>query len=91
MQAIKVVGETIHNILFKPYSEDILGYKAIIDDCGHFIIINSYLSQADADKACSKLIELSTDYPLEKFILLQANGIIQTAKNINLQEMRDAV
>lgn len=86
MKAIKTAEKT-HEILFKPYSTDILGYTATFD-CGRFYIINSKY-QDKANEVYSELMELSkTNF--QKFILLQKNGNVYKTDDLNFLEKSDA-
>ena len=80
-----------HKIMYKSYSNDIIGYHAIFDDLGHFIVLNSNLSHENVEKSCSELLSLSAKYPQEKFILLKSDGSIQTYDYFKSKEMSDAV
>ena len=80
--------EKTHEILFKSYSEDILGYSAIIEGCGHYIVINS-IYKDKSNKICSDLMELSISN-FQKFILLQKNGNVYKTDDLNFLEKSDA-
>ena len=87
MKAINVKEKT-HNILFKQYSENILGYSAILNGCGHFFIINDTYKD-NADEIYSRLVVLSKQN-FRNFILLQKNGNVQATDNLNFLEKSDS-
>lgn len=80
--------ETINEIIYKPYSLNIIGYIIRITDCV-YIIINKALSKFDMEKAQIKLTELSSNYQNNKLVLLTADGKIHTTDNLNFLEMSE--
>lgn len=80
-------------ILFKPYSENVLGYIARFDYSKHiseYIIINSNLTEALKGVVQTKLQELSVIHPEDRFILLQDDFQIYKTENLQLTEMSEA-
>ena len=81
-----------HNILFKQYSQNVLGYIARFDYSKHteeYIVINSNLDEAFKEVVQSKLHEYSVTFPNHKFILLQDDFQIFKTENLNLSEMSE--
>lgn len=78
--------------LFKPYSENVLGYIARFDfskHTGEYIVINSNLTESLKAVVQSKLQEYSDFFPNHKFILLQDDLQIYKTENLNLSEMSE--
>ena len=89
---MKEILTKTHNILFKPYSENVLGYIARFDfskHTGEYIVINSNLTESLKVVVQSKLQEYSDIYPEERFILLQGDFQIYKTENLNLSEMSE--
>lgn len=84
---MKEMLQKTHEILFKPYSQDVIGYIARIINCGNYIVVNSNLPKEESEKAQAKLLELETSFPQDRFILLQGNGQIYKSENLQLAEM----
>jgi hypothetical protein len=81
-----------YEILFKPYSEKVLGYVARFDyskHTGEYIVINSNLPETSKVVVQSKLQEYSVTFPNHKFILLQDDFQIYKTENLNLSEMSE--
>lgn len=81
-----------YETLFKPYSENVLGYIARFDyskHTGEYIVINSNLPETLKEVVQNKLQEYSDFYPEERFILLQGDFQIYKTKNLNLSEMSE--
>lgn len=79
--------------LFKPYSENVLGYIARFDFSKHiqnYIVINSNLPEPSKEVVQSKLSELSENNPKDRFILLQADFQIYKTENLKLIEMSES-
>ena len=87
-QTVKKVAEKIHEVIYKPYSEDILGYCIRITEKA-LIILNSALPELESVKAYNKLTELSASYPSKQFILLQASGQVHMKDALQLPYSRD--
>ena len=77
--------DQIIEILYKPYSPDIRGYIVRIADL-IYIVINSNLSKADADKAQDTLIEAAASAPEGSLVLLQGNGELYKTDNLEFLE-----
>lgn len=77
--------ETINEILYKPYTSNIIGYIVRLTDC-IYIVINNALSKLDMEKAHIELTELSNNYQDNKLVLLTADGKIHTTDNLNFIE-----
>lgn len=75
----------ILEVLYKPYSPDIKGYIVRIADL-IYLVINSNLSQADADEAQSKLTEAYASAPDGSFILLHGDGRIEKTEDFDILE-----
>ena len=75
----------IVEVLYKPYSLDVKGYIIRIADL-IYIVINSNLSKADADKAQDTLIEAAASAPEGSLVLLQGNGELYKTDNLEFLE-----
>lgn len=76
--------KTTFELLYKPYSMDIQGYILRIADLV-YIVINSRLSKAEAEKSENTLRELSSEHP-HKLILLKGDGYIYKTDNLDILE-----
>ena len=72
-------------ILYKPYSKDVMGYILRISDY-IYIVINSRLSNLKAKKVQETLNELTTSHPPSKLILLKGDGEIYKTDNLDILE-----
>lgn len=82
-----------HEIILKPYSENVLGYIARFDFSKHrseHLVINSNLPEPSKEVVQSKLSELSENNPKDRFILLQADFQIFKTENLKLPEMSES-
>lgn len=76
-------------ILYKPYSKDVMGYILRIADLT-YIVINSNLSKADADETQATLIQAYASAPEGSFILLQGNGRLQKTEDFDIDILERA-
>lgn len=76
---------SIIKVLYKPYSTDIKGYIVRIADL-IYIVINSKLSKADADKAQETLTEAFASAPEGKLILLKGNDQLLKTEDLDFLE-----
>ena len=89
---MKEMLTTTNETLFKPYSENVLGYIARFDFSKHAsncIVINSNLPEALQEVVQTKLQEHSDTFPKDKFILLHGDFQIYKTENLNLSEMSE--
>lgn len=75
----------ILEVLYKPYSPDIKGYIVRIADL-IYLVINSNLSQADADEAQAVLTQAYASAPEGSFILLHGDGRLQKTEDFDILE-----
>ena len=71
-------------ILYKPYSKDVMGYILRIADY-IYLVINSRLSKPEAERVSSALEELADAYP-NKLVLLKGNGDVHKTDNLEFLE-----
>lgn len=71
-------------VLYKPYSADIRGYILRIRDL-IYIVINSHLSNKEAEETKKTLKELSAEHP-HNLILLYGSGEVYKTDNLNFLE-----
>ena len=72
-------------ILYKPYSTDVMGYILRIADL-IYIVINKCLAKNEAAKAEAKLKELADSHPPSKLVLLKGNGEVYKTDNLEFLE-----
>lgn len=72
-------------ILYKPYSNKVMGYILRIADL-IYVVINSRLSKEEAGKTEEALKELSEQHPHNKLVLLQGNGKVYRTDNLEFLE-----
>lgn len=72
-------------ILYKPYSTDVMGYILRIADY-IYLVINSRLSVREAEKVERTLKEIAEAHPPSKLILLHGDGNIQKTDNLEFLE-----
>lgn len=72
-------------ILYKPYSTDVMGYILRISDY-IYLVINSRLSTKESEKVKTTLNELADSHPPSKLILLQGDGNIYKTDNLDFLE-----
>ena len=72
-------------ILYKPYSTDVMGYILRIADY-IYLVINKRLSSQEAASAAEKLKELVDSHPPSKLILLKGDGEIYKTDNLEFLE-----
>ena len=72
-------------ILYKPYSTDVMGYILRIADY-IYLVINSRLSVSETEKVERTLKEIVDSHPPSKLVLLKGNGEIQKTDNLEFLE-----
>ena len=72
-------------ILYKPYSTDVMGYILRMADY-IYLVINKRLSKVEANKAEETLKELATAHPPSKLVLLKGNGEVLKTDNLEFLE-----
>lgn len=72
-------------ILYKPYSTDVMGYILRIADY-IYLVINSRLSKKEADRVEGMLKELADSHPQPKLVLLKGNGEVYKTDNLEFLE-----
>ena len=72
-------------ILYKPYSTDVLGYILRMADY-IYIVINSRLSKGETERTESRLQDIASEHPPSKLILLQGDGNIYKTDNLEFLE-----
>lgn len=79
------IKSQILEVLYKPYSPDIKGYIVRIADL-IYLVINSNLSQADADEAQATLTQAYASAPEGSFILLHGDGRLEKTEDFDILE-----
>ena len=79
------IKDQILEVLYKPYSPDIKGYIVRIADL-IYLVINSNLSQADAEEAQDTLTAAYASAPEGSFILLHGDGRLEKTENFDILE-----
>lgn len=72
-------------ILYKPYSTDVMGYILRIADY-IYIVINNRLSKSESDETKRVLKELSEQNPQTKLVLLKGSGEVYKTDNLDILE-----
>ena len=83
-ETVKSLRERNSNVVFKPYSDDVIGYiysDTATGNVKHYYVLNSNLSKEEAIKAYYKLKELSTKYVCYGFILIQKDWKVYVEPN----------
>lgn len=72
-------------ILYKPYSNEVMGYILRMRDFV-YIVINSKLSKKEAERTKEVLKDIEESHPPSKLILLKGDGEICKTDNLEFLE-----
>lgn len=72
-------------ILYKPYSRDVMGYILRIADC-IYLVVNKQLSKIEADNVEETLVKMIDSHPPSRLIVLKGDGSIQKTDNLDILE-----